>query len=97
MAKRPLWLDALKEVILVVSPFFAIAGVLLLPLFLLSLEREEPLKKEPLPAVYSKETSNTPPLFDAKDSPIKLKNEKDGNEKDPMCLHDCSHLPGSSK
>lgn len=70
MAKRPLWLDALKEAILVVSPFFAITGVLLLPLFLLSLEREEPPKKEPLPAVTPREKSDTPPLFDTKDSPI---------------------------
>lgn len=96
MSKRPLWLDALKEAILVVSPFFAITGVLLLPLFLLSLEREEPPKKEPLPAVTPREKSNTPPLFDTKDSPINLKRTKT-DEEDPMCLNDCSHLPRSSK
>lgn len=96
MAKRPLWLDALKEAILVVSPFFAITGVLLLPLFLLSLEREEPPKKEPLPAVTPREKSDTPPLFDTKDSPINLKRTKT-DEEDPMCLNDCSHLPRSSK
>lgn len=96
MAKRPLWLDALKEAILVVSPFFAITGALLLPLFLLSLEREESPKKEPLSAVYPREKSNTSPLFDIKDSPINLKRTKP-NEEDPMCLNDCSHLPGSSK
>lgn len=96
MAKRPLWLDALKEAILVVSPFFAITGVLLLPLFLLSLEREEPPKKEPLPAVTPREKSDTPPLFDTKDSPINLKRTK-SNEEDPMCLNDCSHLPRSSE
>lgn len=53
--------------------------------------------KETPSVIEVKTTSNTPPLFDTKDSPIKLKIEKDGNEKDPMCLHDCSHLPGSSK
>lgn len=52
--------------------------------------------KEPLPAVYPEEKSNTPPLFDIKDSPINLKRTK-SNEKDPMCLNDCSHLPRSSK
>lgn len=92
MAKRPLWLDALKEAILVVSPFFAIAGVLLLPLFLLSLEREEAPKKKPLPAVYPKEKSNTPPLFDIKDSPINLERTK-SNEEDPICLNDYSSSP----
>ena len=53
--------------------------------------------KETPSVIEVKKTSNTPPLFDTKDSPIKLKIEKDDNEKDPMCLHDCSHLPGSSK
>lgn len=53
--------------------------------------------KETPSVIEVKTTSNTPPLFDTKDSPIKLKIEKDGNEKDPMCLHDCSHLPGSGK
>lgn len=96
MAKRPLWLDALKEAVLVVSPFFAITGALLLPLFLLSLEREESPKKEPLSAVYPREKSNTPPLFDIKDSPINLKRTKSNGE-DPMCLNDCSHLPRSSE
>lgn len=53
--------------------------------------------KETPSVVEVKKTSNTPPLFDTKDSPIKLKIEKDGNEKDPMCLNDCSHLPRSNE
>ena len=53
--------------------------------------------KETPSVIEVKKTSNTPPLFDTKDSPIKLKIEKDDNAKNPMCLHDCSHLPGSSK
>lgn len=52
--------------------------------------------KEPLPVIYPREKSNTPPLFSVEDSPINLKRTK-SNEEDPMCLHNCSHLPGSSK
>lgn len=52
--------------------------------------------KEPLSAVYPREKSDTPPLFDIKDSPINLKRNKP-NEEDPMCLNDCSHLSRSNE
>lgn len=65
------------------------------PLFAFARKRRTP-KKEPLPAVTPREKSDTPPLFDTKDSPINLKRTK-SNEEDPMCLNDCSHLPRSSE